>query len=274
MKRTTLSELGATLPVGTFRDGKFFRHLAIRKWRMEEERELGKFRKDGVQTAAQYTSVVLSYMLTSFGIHTDFQALSEAERRLAINQAPMADILYTWVWMRVQALDSTLLVNLACPSPNCGHKFDWKGDLESMDVDVAQGPEDLAIVHTLRDGIEIGKKTIHTITIVPPLWATYEQVRREKAGDMGMGEMKRMMLRSAIRDTPEIEAFVLTEEHLDSLSKYDLERCVGVLEKRSPGPELVLDASCPSCESEFQHALDWQYDSFFGSSSLWPEETA
>jgi len=269
MERTTLAEQGARLPIGHLVEepDKFEGGLACRPWRLKEERELGKIRSDKDQTSGQYASAILCYMLTVFGKFKNFGELPEHEKRLIVNQAPLADVLFAYVWLRTQALGTRVKIDTSCEF--CRAPIPWKADLGSMEIDRIEGPEDLVVEHELRDGIEINGNLYREIKIGPPLWAVFEQVNPDEASGFGLGEMKALMIRSGIKAVKGIDNLILTADHLDTMSKFDLEHVNHVIEDRTPGPELVFEIKCGRCRRKFQQAIDWNYDAFFGQSSLW-----
>jgi len=165
----TLKKLGAKLPLGILNgDGTYSGDIAVRPWRMKEERELGELRdshRDG--NVAQYVGMVLATMCTKLGPH-NFEGMKFEERRIIVGQMYMGDVFYAYIWLRIQAMGHQLNMNLTCP--NCERKFPFVADLESTEVIAADNLKDAKWEYKLHTPIKLRDTMVKSLLIGPARW--------------------------------------------------------------------------------------------------------
>jgi hypothetical protein len=277
LELTTFREWGQRLPVGLLRGGQLHRDFKFRRWTFEQERKLEGLRKqqdpkgrERPLTLVEFTGAVLAEMLVAFGPYGDFGELDSEERLLILSQAWTADLLYAWLSLRCEALGETLKIPVACPAGMCGNEWTITADLLETDVRVVKTPDELTYRYKLRDGIELGKKTEHDLVIQAPRWYSMSAV--VPSGQVNIGEVKFRIASSAVRMAGNVEG--VPEAALNTMTKWDIERFTRSVDDNSPGPELVLEASCPRCRTRLREALDWSWDFLFSAASLSPRPTS
>jgi hypothetical protein len=261
-KSVTLDELGSSLPIGVVRNGELGKDIAVRPWRMLEEKALGEMRDKNRQiNVAQFTTMVLAYMCTHLGNH-DFEALKMEERRIIVSQMYLADVYYAWLYLRTQTLGTELLVKLSCP--RCQSEFDFAADLGTTEVKVVEDVEDSTFTYPLIKAFDIRGKTISELIMGPARWSALEQV---SGGSMDTGIAKAALIHGSVKEVLGIESLVLAPHELDNMSKIDLEKLIAQLDSNTPGPDMSLEAVCAKCNHKWDQNIDWGFDSFFGVSS-------
>jgi len=262
---STFEEWGQRLPIGVLQGGSLHRDFAFRRWTMKEERALEKMRKKNrrLSMGALVTNV-LAYMLTRLGPY-DFETLDDGQRRMVVNQMWMPDVMYAYIYLRIEALGPEVKFPVECDK--CGHKWKFAADLSRTDVTIAENPEALVRSHELRDGIVpppgAGDEVAHTVLLQPPTWQAMSALKQ----DGNMGDVKLFLMSSAMRKIGEGRIPAIPDV-LEGLTKFDLEHLQRVIDDLTPGPELVLEVDCPSCDHENKRSLDWSWDFFFTASSL------
>lgn len=260
---STFEDWGYRLPIGFLQGGELHRSFAFRPFRMREEEQLEKLRggKKKRVRMPEFVAGVLAYMLTRLGPY-DFETLSETERRLVVNQMWQQDVLYAYIYLRIDALGSECAFNLECAT--CGHEWRWVADLGRTDVEIAEDAKSLVFTHHLRDGLETPDGVVKEILIQPARWSAMSQIRSKT---FNYAEIKLALMASAIKNVGDGK-HPITREMLETLTKYDSEALTKAIDDLTPGPNLMLEVECPECGATFRHALDWNYDFFFTASSL------
>lgn len=265
-KTTTvqLKDLGPNLPLGILDSGSYVKDIAVRPWRMAEERELGRLRdanKDA--NVASFVSMVLSVMCTRLGCH-DFEGMKSEQRRVLISQMFMGDVFYAYVWLRVQTMGNHLDLNLACAA--CGRKFPFQADLNTVEVETAETEDAASWSYTLRVPFKIRDQTASVIRMGPARWNALEMMDRH--GGMNPGMAKAGIIRGCFRGLADDDKpMLIGDSELDEMSKWDLEKLTTEIDDYSIGPNMAVEGNCPHCRSPFRSPMDWTYDSFFGVSS-------
>lgn len=262
--KTTLKKQGAVLPLG-FPDGNggYARDIALRPWRMAEEKELGKLRSENENASmGQFVTMILATMCTKIG-HHNLDAMKFAERQVVISQMFMGDVFYAYMWLRAQNLGAILELELICPFCKTKHPFD--ADLETTEVVVADSIEAASWEQALKFPFEIRGEKVTGLKMAPPRWATMEAI-----GDTGAdsGSAKSGIIAGSVcgftgKDTP----VSITEGELNEMMKYDIEMLTRGVEDYDMGPNMAVDVKCPRCKREAVHPMNWGYDNFFGISS-------
>ena len=236
---TTLAERGPSLPIGMLAaDGALSRGFDVRRWRMKEERELGRIREelgDEGSSLASYISSVLGYMCpTLAGRKMDGDALKS---QVFIGQMYMADVFYAYCYLRWKALGYELPFELT--SPNTGKKFAWSADLRTLKVKAAAKVEDLYWDYTPITPFEVRGKTINKLVMGPQRWNVVEMM----GPDTNMGNAKAQIIASSVYSIPECQpgAISLIDTDLDEMEKPDIEAVANKIDSHGLGPEMVLE---------------------------------
>jgi hypothetical protein len=262
---TTLADLGSSLPVGLGSGGNLIKSLSTRVWTTRQEKVLAKFKKPNMNIA-QHVAIVLGTMCSEFGNHSwemPEKPSDLVERRLAIAQAAMGDVLYAYCYMRREAMGNIIKMNVTCPS--CAHKFVFPADLDTLEVVSISHTDALHWTYKMQVPVNIRNKKVSALRMGPTMWQSMEMAA---GGVINDAASKIAVLRGAIigfDDDP--TAIQMTEADLDDFHKRDLEGAVAALNDAFVGPKMALDGDCEKCERPFAHPIDWRYDSFFSSSS-------
>lgn len=260
-KKLTINENGSVFPIGLNGNKEF----SVRPWRMKEEKEIGDLRdKNSKINFASFTGIVLSHMCNSWA-GNDFSQMKLEEKRIIVGQTPAQDVLYAWMFLRVNSLGKECNMKLTCPK--CDEVFDFVADLGSAEVRTAEKEEECFFTYKLRDPFEIRSKLVEEIVFGPSTWSTFENLNIG-ANMINTGSAKSDIIRGSIKEIPGVEACrILGPNELDNMSKYDLERISLKLDEEAPGVNFAIEALCTKCGKEFVDSLNWRYDDFFGTSS-------
>lgn len=260
---TTLKELGAALPLGTESNGKWHKDLAARRWTMKEERALGELKEN--TRNGQFVSVVLATMLTKFGSHNFGDSVSIDEKILHIGNASMADVLYAYVWLRVDALGPSLGLDMSCPSTKCKKNFSFNADLGSVEVKTANDLSEAVWTYDLKDPFVVRNKVIKGFKFGPTRWSAFDNIT-----SVGVAKAELLLgsILEVIYEDDSVEPIVMVLSELDEMGKYDLEMISKQTDEHAIGPLMVVEGECPHCKTAFKRVINWSYNDFFGNSSL------
>lgn len=266
LQDTTLGLYGYCLPVGieVGNPPSLNKDFAFKPFRLIEERLIEqelKTRKAG-NHPAQAVLTTLKIMLTKFG-GIDFTTATEKEKMSVLSSAPMTDVLYAYLTLRVEALGEEL--EAPCTCPQCSTSWRWSADLNDLDLTVCEVPPEVVV--ELRSPIQVGDKEVTKITLGPPSWNALLSL---KAGG-GDSELKRNILMSSVRRI-EIdgnwEARPIPPRSFELLTKRDSERLISVIDRQFPSVDLSISTECPSCSFEGVETITWSHSFIFSSSSL------
>ncbi|MGD9749381.1 MAG: hypothetical protein AB7W59_00135 [Acidimicrobiia bacterium] len=267
--KTTQAALGTSLPVGVVSaSGQRSRDFAIRPWRLKEEKELGKLRaQHGDATLTQYVSMILATMCTKLG-GVDLESLGDVtKRRLFVSTMYVADVFYTYLTLRINAIGPEMSLKLKCPK--CGHDFDFMADLTTTEIWQLKDGDLSAAEWTFKfkDPIQLRSKTVTGLRLGPARWSSMEDADVAK-GDMGTAKAV-AIIGSTIGFLDDSTSIVLAPHELDEMSKRDVEALLNEINDHGLGPVMSVEAKCKRerCGREFMAPIDWGYDSFFSISS-------
>jgi len=253
----TLAEQGPVLPIGIPEGDQLHRALEIRPWRLKEEREIGELRaKSKKKNQFEFASLMLATMVTKMG-QADFAAMKKmAHRELVIQGMYLADVLYSYLWLRCQSLGSLLDLTLDCP--DCRESYVFKADLDSVPVKTCKSIAETLWDYELKSPFTIRGKEVKVLTFGPAKWNTFSGKKVE-------AHVKVQLILKAIvkvdgKETP------LSPTELDEMTKLDLESILAEIEDRHIGPDMSIEAICPHCDFSHKTEIDWYNDSFFGVS--------
>jgi hypothetical protein len=200
-------------------------------------------------------------MLSRFG-DIDFENIKDQERHNTISQAFMANVYYSYVYLRREALGPDINMQIRCPA--C-HKLQKsiQGNLDTLEVSTAESLADAEWRYTLLDPLSIRGGVVKMLRMGPAKWFSIERLPAQRG--LNFGVAKAALIQGSLLGT-DSERTVLTEDDLDGLSKRDLENLTRLMDKYHVGPNMAVEVTCP-CGEEIRSSLDWSYDSFFSTSS-------
>lgn len=261
----TLGQLGAQLPVGLVTpEKKLLKDFSLKPLRWKEEKEIQKLKnKPGMNQGKFVTGVLSTLVDRVHGI--SFDGLKDTERALMIGAMWMPDVLYMYFYARVQSLGSVLEMTIPCRTCN-GLKFDFDGDLNGMDVRVVDQPDQVTTTATLAVGIPYREGVRTQLSIRPIPWSVIEGQESKDEGAMRTAIFQRAIV--GVDGVPANEMAVIPETSIDEMVKRDVETLTNHIERHTPGPQPIVKAPCPRCDSEWLFPINWNYESFFTNSSL------
>ena len=276
-KTINLCELGNLLPVGIPVDNsRWERVFEFRPWTMKEERVLGKIRRESQGgSRSSFVSRVVAFMLKKLG-PIDWDKADEPSKLLYLSKLTFGDFLYLFCYLRKEAIGNIIPFEILCPS--CNSQFDFPADLDTLDIRSPHIPEEaspdcLQTTVPLRDGIMYSGQNYKDIIIRSTPWGAFMDEDPETYND---GAVKEALLKGSIvglsdyilpEGVPKDAPFLLDDDSLDGITKKDLEFLTRQIDEVTFGPELVLQGKCPKCTRPFRQRLEWDYDTFFESSS-------
>ena len=286
---TTLRELGPNLPIPIIlQDGTILpkRSFSFLEWDMDMEEILSKA-KSKAKTVGLFINNMMGHILDDL-CGQSFQDLSEGERALKINQMEFSNVMYMYIYLRVEELGPTIRMDVGCPS--CGQlNKDWRGDLNDLEIRVKDAPVSAVEGKDGKKGTEESKghsrtceyelrkpllmedkKVITSLKLNIGKWDSMEKADAEVAKNPA--KMKRLLFESAIvgvseKDKP-VEGFYDIEQVIRKLKKVDIEMCMTEMVENNAGPIMAIQGECVHCGTEWYKELDWSYDYFLDSSSL------
>jgi hypothetical protein len=259
---STIGDYGLQLPMGVVQGGEFHRGFGFKPYKMKQEKELAALRKKSTnRQAGSMVVTALSHMLTHFGPYAEWEKMSEDHRALALHQAYMGDIMYAYIWLRIEAMGPELKFDHTCPA--CDRKSKLPVDLRQGDVKIAERPEHLLRWCDLADGVTVqaDKPPVKRVSCTPPRWLAMNQLSPDK----NEGHLKEAIIASSVRVGEAQQP--MTPALLDDLSKRDLEFLTKFIDDGSPGPDLTCTLVCSHCSHESVIPLQWSWDFFMTAAS-------
>lgn len=261
MQETTLGVLKNHLPIGISDRPK--RDFTFRNWTLEQEKKISEFRKANRSHGA-FVNKVLCYMLESLA-GEDFNTADDGRKQLMLNQMSLMDVLYMYIYLRYDQLDSGIRLHVTCPA--CGKvNKDFVADMNGLDVKTIDGKDAPLQELVLKKPFELEKTKVEIIKVRRTPWDAMEKATDEVTTNNG--KMMELIFDHSIVGINNEEGFTDIQALLKNLHKKDFERLSALMVKHNAGPSLIVHDNCKFCGSEFYQQLDWSYDSFFGASSL------
>jgi hypothetical protein len=264
-KVTTLQEQGPKLPLG-MTDGGGVRAdlIEVKRWNMREERALGRLRASNPDlNMAQYAGMVLGHMCPKLGPHTFDESMKAEVKTVHIGQMPAGDIFYAYVWLRMKALGNVLDLRPKCGS--CNNEFDFPADLNTLEIHVAETPEDALWEYELKEPFKAHGKEVKSLTMGPAIWNSYEMMNNDSG--LNVGETKLEVIKGSIQKVNGGPNIIIGKNDLDDMGKFDLENLTELIDKHFLGPNMSVEGKCTKCRRDFKKTIPWSYDDFFGVSS-------
>lgn len=264
MKTTTLGELGWNMPIGVLdAKGHLQKSFKLKPFRMKEEKKLGELREKGGMHLGRYVSQVLAVMVEEVG-GEKLEPLSMPQRILKFGGMFMADVLYIYVALRLDALGEDMKIRIPCPK--CRETFDFIADLRTLDVGTIEEPAEAVHEVTLKHGFPYQGATRKQVTLNPVQWQVFES-----KSTRDIGALQAAVIQNSIVGVDGVEPAKFSpipESSLDEITKRDIETISKALDDRTPGPQMIVTAECTRCASKWTAPIDWGYDNFFHHSSL------
>lgn len=253
----TLAQQGPVLPIGVEIHGTYHRELEVKPWTLREERELGELRdKNKSKSVFDFVPLILATLFNKIGCHDFAQKMTAAQKRLAVQQMFLGDVLYSYIWMRREALGSKLETKMICPG--CAANFGFHADIDSIPVKRVDKFEDAFWEYKLINPFIVGGELATTITFGPPRWSVFQGVN-------GAGKLK---VSTILGSTYKVNGNTrpVAGHEFDAMSKRDLTAIIKMLDDHHIGPDLSMELECPHCGHEYRGTLDWSGADFFGES--------
>lgn len=277
--KTTLGELGAKLPVYCLgKDKKPIQDLSFsfHTWDMEMEEKLAE-RAEKSKNVGLFINEMMCMLLDQF-CGQDFQAIDGANKTLMMNQLDMSNMMYLYIFLRVEVMGADYRLSIVCPNGRCGKQIDdYVVSLEDVDVHVKEfdfekgEPKNPRVAkYELVKPILFNDMTITAFEFDVSKWDYME--RSEKSDGDNTASLKKLMLKSSISGfytgTLKVTKFLDPQAVMKKLQKVDIEKCIRMVTENNAGPAPVLAGECPHCKTKWHKPLDWSYRGFFDSSSL------
>lgn len=269
--KTILKELGNKFPVPILdSSGQPFakQDFTFNEWDMVMEETLSKL-KGKAKTTGLFVSQMMGTLFADF-CGQDFTAVPEHEKTLRMNQLEFANMMYAYIYLRVEELGPDFVLDVGCPT--CGKlNKDFCANLEDLDVHVKDHKKHSRThIMELKRPITLDDKIITAIELSVGKWDSMEKADREVASNAA--KMKRLLFESSITGIHDskgpIEGYHDIQNVIKKLKKYDIEMCMRDTIENNAGPTMAISGECVHCGTEWWKELDWRYDSFFDSSSL------
>jgi hypothetical protein len=273
IKRVTLAEQGPRLPIGSDIGVGLSNVIETRRWNMKVERSLGERRKvmdGGGDNMARYVSAVLTAMCPKLGAYESDET-DVISNEIKVGQMWLPDVLYAYLWVRLQALGPDLPLKIK--SPYTQEEFSWTGDLNTVTVKVPENLESAFWDYELKEPFEIRGNIVTSLRMGPQVWNIVEQLNPGTATD---AIAKSAAIRGSIHEIPEIQKgpIAIIDAEIDEMGKKDIEQISHLIDVNGVGPIMVLEIEDPTVvvqpghpPKKFLNQIDWRYDNFFVTSS-------
>lgn len=275
MRVTTLGELGPKLPIGFQKNKDLIKDFDLRPYKTKVDRHLGLWKEANEDTytpgqlMACHVAKFVSLICNSAGgmalpISDDGDSLPASE--LKVHNWYFADVMYLYLFARIQALGKMLAYPVACPNTACDFVSESaKFDLTTIDVRVAESADELHDWHTLQDPFPLKNgNTCKSVKIEPVRWST---MALPGMLDGTMSNITMRSLQAAICAVNGEEAeYRLRDSEMDELSRFDrvtINRRAGSI---AAGVDLETELECPKCKTKIKNPLNWTFDYFFDMS--------
>jgi hypothetical protein len=272
-----LEKLGNTLPIGVIKGGKVDKSFSLKPLKGAEEREIGKWKGENENAPiTKVVSKVLSVLLDTLGGEafqsgTGKGAVEEEKALQKIGRLYAPDVWGMYTVARYANFGSEYAIPFECPNPACelhGKEVKIVSDIGKIDFHVVR---DLKLLQThvrLHHGLEHRGALRKSFTVTPILWAS--MVAPEFIQCMGNENLFKLYhIQKCVTGIEGVDGPVmLTSQDVDNLLKMDIEKIYKVINEVNIGPVMKAEGEC-KCGFKFTVPLNWEYDHFFGASSLY-----
>lgn len=275
--RTTLKELGPNLPLGIGSAGKLIKPFELRPYFTKFDRHLGEWKasnlsgySDEAMVSAQISKLLSMLCLSvggkSFTLTEDGNSTPEAE--LEVLQWWYADVMYMYVYARLQELGPEIQAPASCPHRPCNWKTDAAiFDFSEINVATVENIEDLHKWYKLAHPFKLrdGQTVLESVRIGPTRWTTMM-----KPG-MLSGNLETVgfhaMQDSICGINGEDKVYMMAPSELDQLRKRDRVQIDLIADDVTGGVSFALTLPCPDCGGPIVNPLNWELSDFFSTSS-------
>lgn len=267
-KRTTLpslAECGKVLPIGYLdAEGKRHREFELIEWDWDVEEELGKLMEDNPEMPVnEYISEVICHCVVQLG-SIDFTKLKRSQRRLIVHNMFMADVLFFYVWIRIDSQGKELSFD-AFKCDHCRFEYPkYRGDLTTLEVQAFKDVPERTVL--LQRGVSYGGQVRRECTVGPLKWAFMETADTGRLTNAA--KFKRATIDNGLRAIKGAASpIVLTRDHLRSMDPKEINQLVAEIDQAGGGVVFEIRDDCHRCKKEFAVPIDWSYENFFARSS-------
>ncbi len=268
-KETTIGELGSSLAIGTSGKGsdKLDKRIVFDEMTTADEKVIGKKTKKGA-TMGDTVSIVLAQMVRRLGEY-DLSSADFSERLVQINRLYMGDVLLAFILLRIETMGEHIDMEMAC---QCSPKksFSMKVDLRTTKVRCIDDEDAMVWHYKLLKPRTLREKLVESLSMTSPRWSSMCELNGAlpprvaaieglRSGVIGFNEEKNA-------------SFIFTAAEFDQIGKRDLENIIAQVDEHVVGPQMAVEAVCPTCERDLKYPINWQYSDFFAASS--PSQTS
>ena len=267
MKIVELKDQGYVFPISI--PNLASQDFSFKPWRMKEEKKIGLI-KNKTKQIGVFVRQLFDEMLESLG-GQEWASVEESKRKLLLNQMPYGNMFHMYVCLRKDALGSEFKMHkVSCP--HCSATLEEvASDLDSLDIRVVEEGESPVAVYDLKKPFKIGEVMVDAVCMKHTPWDVME--RFSQSDVTNSGAVKEAMIQKSYmgvksKDIDGILSQLSPVQVLDNIAKVDIEGLSDCLEEHNVGPLLKMGITCNVCQGDFDAPLLWNYDHFFGSSSL------
>lgn len=277
---TTMKEWGAKLPIGLpGKDGKLVKEFKLRPYFTRADRLIGIWREanergynEGAMIAAD-VSKLMSLLILSVG-DKQYQLTekgdSPPESELELIQWHYADVLYSYIYARIEELGPYVYSSVVCPNSVCGFKSpESKFDISEIDIIAVENLEDLSVWVDLQKPFTLRDNTTKctSLRLGPTEWSV---MLRPGMMSGNIAKIQYQSLESSVfginRD--ETKKYQMISDEIDQIRKVDRVLLDREADGVSGGVSLALTLECPDCKGDIIDPLNWPREEFFDGSSL------
>lgn len=272
MKHTTVKELGAELPIGfvSEKSNQLVKSFSLRPYKSKVDRQMNIWReanqgKPGAWLIVKFLSLLVEEAGGNY-FRLDDKGDSSPELMAKILDWNFSDVIYMHMWARIQVC-AQMAVAYGCPNIDCSLKSaETIIDLTSIEVSCAEKVEECKFWVDFRDGFKLpNRKICRKIELRSiPFRAVLLPGGGQGSVDDSLGYNQMREAVSAVDGAD--DGYILTDEDLDELSKWDQMLINAKAGKVTAGLKMRTTLICDKCKQPIVRALDWSFDHFFDSS--------
>jgi len=267
MKVVELKEQGFNFPIPI--SSLASQEFSFKPWRMKEEKQIGLMRNKTKQIGVFVRQLFDEMLLTLGG--QEWLSVDSSKRKLLLNQMPYGNMFHMYVCLRKDALgDDFKMQKIGCP--HCSATLDEvSSNLDDLDIRVKEAGEEEVAVYDLKKPFRVGEVMVDAICMKHTPWDVMERFSQIDVSNSGA--VKESMINKSFvgvksKDVDGMLTQLSPVSVLENVAKIDIEGLSEALEEHNVGPLLKMAITCNVCQGDFETPLVWNYDHFFGSSSL------
>lgn len=265
-----LADLGPVCPVGVPAGDRLLKAFALRPYDFDREVEIGGLReREPDMGVERWLPRALDVLLTDWPVANGTWArLRPEERVLYLEAAPLGDLLYAYLYLRVQEVGRYLNFEDFRAIP-CGHlQRGVAGDLLDLDVRVYDKPADLVRRVDLGEGFPCRGRTVRWARVRPVRWSAMMS-GATPGGKLNVGLVKRASILDAVVQFEGFEEGTpFVDGDLAQMRKGTIEVLTEQVDLGTGGPELFVTGKCATCSRDYRRRIPWEDVRFFSTRSL------